>query len=88
MTPHVDVAIENRHMTSVCHIKPSPKQQDWIDSYKVDPDLLLIWHHLADKPVLVPKVIINTVDRCYRAHLRKNRIKLEHGKLVYELPIG
>ena len=82
IAPHIDVELENHPIATVYHTKPSPKHQDWVDSYKSDSDLSLIWHHLLDKPLPVPSVIINTVDRCYRAHLREDRIKLEHCKLV------
>ena len=75
-------------MASIYHVKPSPKQQDWVDSYKADNELSLLWHHLSDKSLPVPSSIVSTVDRCYCAHLREDRIKLEHGKLVCYVPIG
>ena len=36
----------------------------------------------------VPDVVIKTVDRCYRSHLREDRVKLGYGKMVCYVPIG
>ena len=82
IAPHIDADLEGVPHASVFHIKPSPKQQDWVDSYKADKDLSILWHHFIDKSSPAPPDIINIVDRYYRAHLREDGVKLEHNKLI------
>ena len=61
---------EHKLSASVHHIKPSPKNKDWITEYKNDKDLSLLYNHFSIKDTPVVPEIINNVDRCYKMNLR------------------
>ena len=83
-----DAGAEGKLSANVYHIKPSPKNKNWIAEYKQDKDLSLLYNHFSIKNTAIAPDIINNVDRCYMMHLREDRVRFLGGKLVCHIPVG
>ena len=70
---------------NIFHIKPSPKQQDWLAEYAADTDTKLMMDYFKKHDTPMPSDMINGLDRCYRMHLREDRVQFRHQKLIYFL---
>ena len=74
--------------TRVCLTQPSPEQKDWPEAYKKDCDCNLMMNHLSTSNKPFPLEIISIVHRCFRAHLRANRVEILGKNLVCYIPLG
>ena len=79
---------DNKIEARVCLTQPPPKQHNWSEAYKKDVDCNLILNHLSTSTKPFPPELISTVHRCFRGHLRANRIKILNENLVCYIPIG
>ena len=68
ITPHIDSHEESHPMASIYHVKPSPKQQDWVDSYKADNELSFLASSLTNRHLYLrslPTRWINVIALIY-----------------------
>ena len=88
IAPVIADGTDHQTSASVFLTQPSPSEKDWSTEYKKDSDCNLMFNHLStsNKPFLPD--LINSVHKCFRAHLREKRIQLLHGKLTCYIPIG
>ena len=88
VAPDVTSSTDQQVTASVFLTQPSPSANDWSAEYTTDSDCNLMCNHLltSDKPF--PTDLINSVHKCFRAHLREQRIQLLHKKLTCYIPIG
>ena len=88
LAPILTSKSEHRVKTSIFLTHTSLAHKDWLQEYKKDANINLLLNHLSISTKPFDPELIKGVHKCYRVHLRENRIHLLDNKLVWYIPIG